>query len=339
MRANQFISSPHQHAATSISAIMLRVCLALLPGLLLYTYFFGWGILIQCVLAVGFALGFEFLMLKLRQRPISMFLKDGSAIVTGLLFALTISPLSPWWINAGGIAFAIILAKHIYGGLGYNPFNPAMAGYVFVLLSFPREMNHWPAATSAPADLSSSLVAIFSFTPTDIDALSGATALQQLKSQLGLMNMVSEISSGPMFGNIGGAGWEWISAGFLVGGIALLMTGVIKWRIPLAMLLGMLVTSMLFNFYDADRYASPLFHLFSGGTLLCAFFIATDPVSASTTPRGRLVYGALIGITACLLRTWGAHPDGLAFAVLLANACVPLIDYYTRPRVLGEVRR
>jgi H+/Na+-translocating ferredoxin:NAD+ oxidoreductase subunit D len=337
--SEQFISSPHKHVGSSVAGMMLRVCLALVPGLLFHLWFFGGGIIIQCLLAVGFAIAFEYLMLKLRQRPVDLFLKDGSAIVTGLLFALTISPFTPWWISFSGIAFAIIIAKHLYGGLGYNPFNPAMAGYVFVLLCFPAQMNVWPAAPGIVENslgLSDYLATIFSLGQTDIDAISGATALDQMKSQLGLMSMVSEIRVDPMFGHFGGAGWEWISSGFMLGGLALLVMGVIKWQIPVAMLAGMFFISMVFNLFDAEIYASPLFHLCAGGTMLCAFFIATDPVTASTTPKGRLLYGALIGILAYIIRIWGAYPDGIAFAVLIANACVPLIDYYTRPCVVGE---
>ena len=320
--------------------MMLRVCLALLPGLLAYTWFFGTGILIQCLLAVGFAIAIEYLMLKIRKRPVELFLKDGSAVVTGLLFALCISPFTSWWINLSGIAFAIIIAKHLYGGLGYNPFNPAMAGYIFILLCFPAQMNNWPAtpgiANDSPA-VTDYLSIIFSSGFANFDALSGATALSQMKSQLGLMNMVSEIRIEPMFGYFAGAGWEWISLGFMLGGIGLLVLRVISWQIPVAVLAGMLSISMIFNIYDSDVYASPLFHLCSGGTLLCAFFIATDPVTASTTPSGRLLYGFLIGVLAYVIRSWGAFPDGIAFAVLLANACVPVIDHYTRPNVVGEL--
>ncbi|MFT5133889.1 MAG: electron transport complex protein RnfD [Gammaproteobacteria bacterium] len=334
--SNHFISSPHKHDGSSVSGVMLRVCLALIPGLIAYVWFFGWGIVFQCLLAIGFAIVLECFVLKLRRRPVYLFLKDGSALVTGLLFALTISPFTPWWISLSGIAFAIIFAKHLYGGLGYNPFNPAMAGYVFILLCFPAQMNVWPAMLDDPISNSDYLMRIFSTNHTNIDAISGATALHQMKSQLGLMSMVSEIKRDPVFGTYAGAGWEWISGGYLFGGIALLITGVIKWRIPLAMLSGILLVSMSFNLFDGDIYASPLFHLFSGGTILCAFFIATDPVTASTTPRGRLLYGCLIGILIYVIRNWGSYPDGIAFAILIANACVPVIDYYTRPSVLGE---
>lgn len=313
---------------------MLRVLFALLPALIVYTWFFGWGILIHCILAVLFALILEFLMLKLRHRPCELFLADGSAVVTALLFALCLSPLAPWWVNFSGIAFAIVIAKHVYGGLGYNPFNPAMAGFVFVLLCFPEQMIYWPSLQHP--DFPGYIAIIAGKDPATIDALSGATALQQMKSQLGLMNMVSEIRLDPIFGYFAGSGWEWITLMYLFGGTGLLIAGVIRWHTPVAMILGLFLSSLVFNWYDSDVYASPLFHLCAGGSLLCAFFIATDPVTSPGTVRGRLVFGFMIGILCYLIRTWGAYPDGVAFAVLIANACVPLIEILTRPRVVGE---
>ena len=178
---------------------------------------------------------------------------------------------------------------------------------------------------------------IFPVGQLDIDVVSGATALNHMKSELGSMTMVSEIKLDPIFGQFAGAGWEWVSAGFMLGGVILLFMGVIGWQLPVSMLAGLLLPCMIFNFMDGDLYTSPLFHLFGGGTMLCAFFIATDPVTASATPFGRLLYGFLIGILVYVIRTWGAYPDGIAFAILVANACAPLIDYYTRPAVIGEV--
>lgn len=342
MNNTNIINSLHKHDGSTVAGVMLRVCIAMIPGLLCYIWYFGWGILIQCLLAVGFALAIECLMLRQRRKQITLFLKDGSAIVTGLLFAFTVTPFTPWWITLIGITFAIVFAKHLYGGLGYNPFNPAMAGYVFVLLCFPAQMNLWPSV-SGLADVAPGMVdymsMIFLAQPSasnPIDAISGASPLNHMMSQLGLMAMVSEIQADPLYGDFAGAGWEWINMAFLLGGTALLFMRVIHWQIPVAMLAGMFIASLLFNLYDSEIYASPLFHLFAGGTMLGAFFIATDPVTASTTPRGRLIYAALIGVLAYTIRVWGGYPDGIAFAVLIANATVPLIDRYTRPRVLGE---
>ena len=333
---SKFISSPHLHSGLSVPALMLRVCLALVPGIVVYCSFFGWGVIIQCLLCILFALAFEYIALRLRKRPTQLFIKDGSALLTAVLFALTISPFSPWWASLLGLAFAILIAKHAYGGLGNNPFNPAMAGYVFVLLCFPAEMNQWPQVTQDIPGFKSYLGIIFDSGAVQIDALSGATALNDMKTQLNAMNMVSEIRLGDNFGQFAGRGWEWIGMAYLFGGIALLLMGCIRWHIPLAMLFSLVLASMLFNLFDSDVYPSPMFQVFSGGTLLCAFFIATDPVSAATSLRGKLVYGALIGLLVFVIRTWGSYPDGIAFAVLIANASVPLIDKFTRPPVIGE---
>lgn len=317
---------------------MFAVCLALSPGFLAYIWFFGWGIVIQGLLAVGFALAAEYIALRLRKRPLALFLKDGSAVLTGLLFALCISPFSPWYVSFCGIIVAILFAKHIYGGLGQNPFNPAMVGYVFVLLCFPADMTIWPLAAEDSPALATYLIYIFSPPENIIDGISGATALDLMKTQLGSMAMVSEIRLESAFGHYGGAGWEWIAGAFLLGGLALTILGLIRWHIPLAVLLTVFLCSLIFHMYDSDIYPSPLFHLFSGGLILCAFFIATDPVSAATTPKGKILYGGLIGILCFAIRTWGSYPDGIAFAILIANACVPLIDHYARPRVYGEFK-
>ncbi len=340
MNNNNSLSSPHIHTGPSIGSIMLRVCAALTPGLICYIWFFGFGVLFQCLLAVAFALLLETAMLRLRGREVRVFLADGSVTVTALLFALTITPFTPWWINLIGVGFAVVFAKHLFGGLGHNPFNPAMAGYVFVLLCFPVVMTVWPAASHTGTSVGTTfyLQSIFAGGPAGFDALTGATPMGHLQSKLSAMNMISEIRAGPLFGKFGGYGWEWINLGFLLGGLALVFLRIIHWQIPLAMLGGLFAISLVFNLYDPEVYASPLFHLFSGGTMLGAFFIATDPVTAASTPRGRIIYAAGIGIVAWLIRCFGAYPDGIAFAVLIGNAFAPLIDHLTRPPVLGENR-
>lgn len=315
---------------------MLRVVAALVPGMALYAFFFGIAILVQCFIAVACALAVEAAMLALRGRPVRTFLFDGSAVVTGLLFALSASPFLPWWVTVTGTAFAVAVAKHAFGGLGANPFNPAMAGYVFVLLCFPVEMSAWPPAPGAGAAPGAAESIGLIFGTASVDAYSGATALERLQTGLASMNMISEIRDDPVFGTLGGRGWEWVAAGWLLGGIALLAMGVIAWQIPAGMLGAMALLAGAFHLYDPALHAGPLFHLFAGGTMLGAFFIATDPVTAATTPRGRLLYGALAGCLAFAIRTFGAFPDGIAFAVLIANAAAPVIDHFARPRVLGE---
>ncbi len=338
---DKVITSPHTHSVTTVDAIMRQVLFALIPGILLSTLYFGVGVLIQCILAVVFALLSEAFVLKLRQQEIAPVLKNGTAIITAILFALTISPYTTWWVNLTGVAFAIIVAKHLFGGLGKNPFNPAMAGYVFVLLCFPLKMAYWPdlsGFSEQELSLSQNIIIIFSGLPIgqELDAISGATPLANMKIELGLMTMVSEIEMNPLYGGIGGKGWEWIAAAYLAGGIWLLITKVIRWQIPVTVLGTIFIISLLFNFIDTDMYPSALYHLFTGGTMLCAFFIATDPASSSTTPKGKIIYAAGVGLLIYIIRTWGGYPDGIAFSILIMNALVPLIDYYTRPKTLGE---
>ena len=335
-------SSPHLSGPDHVGRVMRGVMLATLPGLAMAWWFFGWGVLVNLVLAVATCIAAEALVLRLRRRPVRATLADGSAALTGLLLALALPPLAPWWLPVLGALFAIVIAKQLYGGLGYNPFNPAMVGYVVLLISFPREMTLWaPPQALAETDLSlldTLAWSLFATLPagTGVDAISMATPLDTLKTQLGLGLTLTEIQTGPRFSSLGGYGWEWVNLGFLLGGGWLLQRGTIQWQIPVGFLGGLFVMALLFYAGDSDTYASPLFHLFSGAAMLGAFFIATDPVSASTTPRGRLVYGAGIGILVYVIRTWGGYPDGVAFAVLLMNMAVPTIDYYTQPRVFGQ---
>ena len=300
-----------------------------------------WGILIQCLLAVGFAVAIEWLMLRLTGKPVH-YLKDGSVIITALLFAVTISPFTPFWIDLIGIGFAVVIAKHLYGGLGYNIFNPAMAGYIFILLCFPAQMNLWPGAAgsdSVAPGISDYAGMIFSgglHADTAIDAFSGASPLNYMKSQLNSMAMVQEITSNPIYGPIAGNGWLQLNLAFMAGGIGLLFLRVIRWHIPAGLLTGLFCSSLFFYIQDSATHVSPFFNLFSGGTMLTAFFIATDPVTAPTTNFGRIIFGVLIGLIAFSIRTWGGYPDGFAFAVLIANMFAPLISHYTTPRILGE---
>ena len=331
-------SSPHLPAAGSVSRMMGFTLLALLPGSLCATWLFGWGVLVNILLAGLAAISAEAAMLAARQRPVLPALQDGSALLTGVLLALALPPLAPWWIPVIGSLFAIVIAKQLYGGLGYNPFNPAMAGYVVLLISFPRELSLWPA-TGRVLDLQDTLLLVFYGSLPDtltLDAITMATPLDLVKTRLGLSETLTEIHGSGVFGSFAGAGWEWINLGFLLGGLVLLQQKIIKWQIPAGMLAGLFLTALLFYAWNPDIYPSPLFHVFSGAAMLGAFFIATDPVSASTTPRGRLYYGLGIGVLTYVIRTWGGYPDGVAFAVLLMNMAAPTIDYYTRPQVFGH---
>ncbi|MBC8212849.1 MAG: electron transport complex subunit RsxD [Gammaproteobacteria bacterium] len=333
------ISSPYISPSASTNRMMLNVLIALVPGTLAYIWYFGYGLIINLIVAISFAILFEAGVLLLRKKPLMPYLSDYSAIVTGWLFALCIPMHSPWWLIVTGIGFAMIAGKHLYGGLGFNPFNPAMVGYVVILISFPKDMTTWFLPMQVSSD-SLSLMESLSFTlgllePQHWDALTSATPLDQYKTGLGMNLMISEIRQSPVFGDFAGVGWEWIANWWFLGGVFLLYSKTIRWHIPLAMISGLLLFSLIFYVVDPDSVASPGFHLFSGGLMLGAFFIATDPVTSATTIKGRLLYGFLIGALVIVIRRWGGYPDGVAFAVLLANMAVPLIDYYTQPRVFG----
>jgi len=342
--ADGIVSSPHGGRPNRVDRIMLEVILALIPGTLAMIWYFGWGILINLVLAGLFALLTETVALKLRRRPALPALRDLSALVTALLFALAVPPTLPWWQTLLGMVFAIGVAKQLYGGLGYNPFNPAMAGYVFLLVSYPLAMTSWlPPSMLAEQNLGfiDSIRLIFTGTPPaglTWDAITMATPLDQMRTQLDRNLMIDEIRASPLWGDFGGRGWEWVGNWFLLGGLFLLWRRIISWHIPVSMLLGLLVTAGFFWLLDPQTHPFPAFHLFSGGAILGAFFIATDPVSACTTPRGQLVFGATIGVLVFVIRTWGGYPDAVAFCVLLMNIAAPTIDYYTQPRVLGHDR-
>ncbi|MCE5182212.1 MAG: electron transport complex subunit RsxD [Betaproteobacteria bacterium] len=335
-------SSPHTLTpGSSVGSIMLLVLAALLPAIAAYYFFFGPAILISLALASATALAAEALMLKLRQYPVKFFLSDGSAILTGWLLALSIPPLAPWWLVVVGTGFAIIVAKHLYGGLGNNLFNPAMVGFAVLMISFPATMTHWPTPlmlAQHPISIGEVLQYYFSgaLQGVNLDAVTMATPLDTLKTQLSLQHTVSEVKNMPIFGSFGGKGTEAIAAMYLLGGLFLLQRRIITWHTPVSFLLALTLVAALFNGIDSSRYASPLFHLFTGGAMLGAFFIATDYVTAPTTPLGKLIFGTGVGLLEYVIRVFGGYPDGIAFSILIMNAAVPLIDAYTQPRVFGH---
>ncbi|MDH3354778.1 MAG: electron transport complex subunit RsxD [Chromatiales bacterium] len=332
------ISSPYTHGSSSLQQVMMQVVFALIPAIGVYFALFGWGILTNIVLSIIFCLGFETIIMWLRRRPIKSALFDGSALVTAILLAITIPPLSPWWIIFIGSLAAIVFAKQLYGGLGFNPFNPAMVGFVVLLISFPKEMTQWLAPIGAEGNgmgLLHSLQIVFG--STGIDALSGATPLDVIKTGIRMGETINTIIAGnPTFGQLSGSGWEWINLAILIGGIWMLWRKTIRWQVPVAMLGSLAAIASLFYLIDPEHYASPLFHLFGGGAFLGAFFIATDPVSGATSTKGRIIFGIGAGLLTYIIRSWGGFPDGIAFSILLMNMAAPMIDYYTQPKVFGQ---
>jgi electron transport complex protein RnfD len=312
---------------------MLLVLAACAPGALALTWLFGIGTLVNLLWASLVALAVEAAILKIRQRPISFYLSDGSALVTAVLLALALPPYAPWWLTLVAVGFAIVFGKQLYGGLGQNPFNPAMLGYVVVLISFPLEMTSWPKPQSV--SMLEGLQQILGLAQLP-DGWSQATALDSLKINKSL-TMEELWASNPAFGSIGGSAVEWVNAAFLLGGLFLLHKRLISWHAPVGMLAALAIMSLLFwNGSGSDSNGSPLLHLFSGATMLGAFFIVTDPVSGATSNLGRVIFGAGVGILVYIIRTWGGYPDGVAFAVLLMNLTAPTIDYYSRPRTYGH---
>lgn len=326
------ITSPHAKGPSRTQRVMLLVLAATLPGVIVLTWLYGAGTLINMAWACAAALGFEAAILKLRQRPVGFFLRDGSVLVTAVLLALALPPYSPWWLTLIATGCAVVFGKQLYGGLGQNPFNPAMIGYVVVLISFPVEMTTWPVPHSV--GLGAGLQHILGIASLP-DGWTQATALDVLKVNKSLT--IDELWSNPAFGHFGGIGSEVVNLAFLAGGLFLLHKRLFSWHAPVGMLAALVVMSLVFwNGSGSDSNGSPLFHLLSGATMLGAFFIVTDPVSSATSPPGRLIFGVGVGILVYVIRAWGGYPDGVAFGVLLMNLAAPTIDYYTRPRTYGH---
>jgi len=336
--------APYLSPEVSIQSLMLQVLAALVPAAMAHVWFFGPGFIFNLLVAAVFAAAGESLMLSLRSRKPETGLTDYSALVTAALLAFALPSLTPWWVTATGSLFAIIVAKHLYGGLGFNIFNPAMAGYVVILVAFPMHLNLWVAPRMGDLDYQHlTILQTLYFTLTGglpdgvtFDAISRATPLDVMKSGLNNAKTAAEIRAIPIMGDFGGRGWEWIGNFLAIGGFWLMIKKIIRWQIPVGVGLGLLLPATIMYMVDPGSQASPGFHLFGGATILCAFFIATDPVSAATSPKGRLIYGIGIGVLIYCIRRWGSYADGVAFAVLLMNMTVPAIDYFTRPHIIGH---
>ena len=283
-------SSPHNHIQSETSALMRLVIYATIPGILAQWYFFGWGNIIHIALAVITALVSEFTILALRNKNIKIQLFDGSAILTAVLLGICLPAIAPWWVSVIGTIFAIAVVKQLYGGLGHNPFNPAMAGYVMLLISFPLQMTTWlPPFSLVPIELdfTNTLAVIFTgFTVdgfsveqlrTSIDGVTMATPLDTLKTNTELGLTVLEASKAPVFGEHFALGWEWINAGFLLGGLFLIAKKAIAWQTPISFLVSLFVCSFIAYSISPDSSASTMFHWFSGATMLGAFLYINRP--------------------------------------------------------------
>ena len=278
---------------------MVRVGAALVPGIVASTWLFGLGVLVNVAVATAAGVLLEAAWLRIRHQPYTQ-LSDGSTIVTCLLLALALPPAANVAIVIIGVAIAVLIAKHLYGGLSNNLFNPAMVGYAAILLALPQALSAW-------------------------DGLSGATALDAFAHRGA--TTVADVWQTDAFGWVGASGFEIVNAAFLIGGGYLCAVKIARWSIALAVLAGIGVCAMIgYDDGSSASFGSPMFHWFSGGTMLCAFFIATDPVTAPLAARGQWIFGIFIGAVIFLIRSFGAYPDGIAFAVLLGNLIVPLLD-------------
>lgn len=340
------ITSPHAHAPQNTAKVMQLVIWCTLPGLFALTWHFGWGSFINVALAIVAAVVGEAIILKLRKRPLRFYLGDYSAVLTAVLLGLALPPLAPWWVVVTGTLFSIVVAKQLFGGLGYNPFNPAMVGYVILLISFPIQMTTWvtplallPEGVTHPDFLQSLAIVFASASP--VDGVTGATPLDSFRNYQGLtvdqIYQQNTLFSEATFVTVG---WEWVNLAFLAGGLVLLAKRTFTWHGPGAMLLTIALLSLIFwDGGSSQSPGSPLMHLLSGASMMGAFFILTDPVSSAVSNRGRFIYGVLIGMLVYVIRAWGNYPDAVAFAVLLANFAAPFIDNYTLPRTYGHTNR
>lgn len=347
MSIQAVISGPHAHSMSSVTRVMLLVMMALFPATAFGLYRFGWPAINLFVITVVAAILFEIACLSTAKRPIAKHVLDGSAVLTGWLVAMTLPPWAPWWIGVLGSGIAIVIGKHVYGGLGQNLFNPAMVARVMLLISFPLHMTTWvlPAplgSAGAPSFLEG--LAITFLGTGKFDAVSSASVLGHVNTELGrglALDTIlpktfsySQLALGQVSGSLG----ETSAALILVGGLLLLATRTITWAIPFSILAMTALLATAFNLIDPARYPDAVFHLTSGALMLCAFFIATDYVTSPSTTAGQLIYGASTALLIFIIRTWASFPEGVGFAVLLMNACTPLIDHFVRPRVFGRNR-
>lgn len=319
--------SPHIHGKESTQKLMFSVVIALLPALFTSVFFFGIGAAIVIITSVASCLIFEYLIQRfLLKKPISI--NDGSALVTGILLAFNLPSNIPLFDIIAGSFIAIAVAKMTFGGLGNNPFNPALVGRVFMLISFPVHMTSWPV----PKGLSTGYA----------DAVTGATPLAIIKEGLkngeSLSQLIGQIPPpAQMFlGNIGGSIGEVSAIALLIGFIYLLVKKVITWHIPVSVIGTIAVFTAILWFINPEKNASPMFHILAGGVLLGAIYMATDYVTSPMVPKAMIIYGCGIGIITVIIRVYGAYPEGVSFAILIMNAFVPLMNAYIKPKRFGE---
>jgi len=312
-------TSPHVQDGDSITRIMLKVLLCLVPAIAASIWFFRFDAVRILVYCASFAIFAEYAWTLVTRQKATV--GDYSAVVTGVILALNLPPGAPWWLCAVGSVFAIIIVKELFGGLGQNPFNPAAAARVALLVGFAGPMTQWaPPATGS--------------------LISGATPLGAVQLAKGSQAMMASLNAPEtlkalFFGNVGGSIGETSALAILIGGFGLLCFRLIKWQIPLSMIATIFVFTGIVHLAAPELTPGPVYHILSGGVMIGAFFMATDMVTSPMTPLGGVVFGTLIGLLTCVIRIWGAYPEGVSFSIVIANALVPLIDRFCYIRPFG----
>ncbi|MBI3903367.1 MAG: RnfABCDGE type electron transport complex subunit D [Nitrosomonadales bacterium] len=340
-------SGPFTHKANSVQNVMATVLLALLPATALNMYLFGWPAIFLFAVTIGSCVAVEAGCLMLYGRPVKETLSDNTAVLTGWLMAASLPPWAPWWLGLLGAVFAIAMAKHAFGGVGQNVFNPAMVGRTVLLVSFPVVMTAWVAphplfSANAPGFADAIAITFGGHLP---DTMSAASALGYVKTELSRgipvtqsMTQVPDLMDMALGYRAGSLG-ETSALLILAGGLFLMYKRIISWHIPVSVIGSLFLMGTIFHAADPARYTSGMFHVMSGATFLGAFFIATDYVTSPVSKMGQLVFGAGVGLLAWTIRTYAGYPEGMAFAVLLMNSLTPIIDQYTRPRIFGRSRK
>lgn len=323
-------SSPHIRTSMTTSRIMLQVLLCLLPVVAASIWFYGWNALRVILLCMIFCVGMEYLWCKIAKTPHTC--KDFSALVTGLILALNLSPLIPWWLCLIGAFIAIIIAKEVFGGLGQNPFNPAAVARVALLIGATKPMTTWAPLPSAFHHFDGVTSATPLSAAAEFSAVTSATPTAAANTQLAIFNS-NEFLWNAFLGNIGGCLGETSTLAILIGAAGLVYLGIIRLYIPVAILATITIFIWIVNGISPGTTPGPMFHLLTGGVMIGAFFMATDYVTSPVTNLGKIVFGAGIGIIVCVIRIWGSYPEGMSFAIVIMNALVPLIDKlcYKRP--------
>ena len=310
--------SPHVHGELSVKKTMYLVILALMPAFAVSIYFFGFNAIRVTLISVATCVLTEFLIQKFMMKG-ELTINDGSAILTGILLAFNVPSNIPWWMVVIGGIVAIGIAKMSFGGLGKNPFNPALVGRVFMLISFPVAMTTWPVPDQ-------------NF--WSVDVITGPTTLGLLKE--GGVNAVSNINYWDMLiGNTGGSFGEMCALALIIGGLFLIIMRIIDWQTPVIIIATVALVSGICWLIDPSTYVNPLYHILSGGLMLGAFFMATDMVTSPMTIGGKCIFALGIGLITIIIRLWGQYPEGMSFAILIMNAVVPLINKGFKPKRFG----